>query len=526
MPAASRPEHLDCSIPEASSRVCLSAVTKHFFDVLANESVDLTLLEGEIHALLGENGAGKSTVCSVLAGLYQPDSGTVTIDGEPVRFTSPADALAAGIGMVYQHFRLVNELTVAENIALGHPATPRIVSNAWLTDVCAHVSDKFGLSLDADALVGSLSVGEQQRVEIARLLHRGVRTLILDEPTAVLTPQEADVLFDNLRALARSGSRVVVVTHKLDEVLAVADSVTVMRAGKVISSSSAKGATAESLSAEMVGRPVAAVTSQPSRAVDTRATALRVEGVTVSGEGEIPAVKDVTFEVDRGEILGVCGVSGNGQRELAEALAGIRRIAAGTVHLDSEDLTVASVATRARRGLAYIPEDRMTTGMAAGLTIEDNLLLRSYRDPEVARGPLINYARADKTAQRLIEEYDVRGVRPGVPASALSGGNIQRAILAREISRRPTVIIASAPTRGLDVGATMAVRQALLDARDESCAVLLISEDLDELLAISDRLVVMFGGELVGSFSTDQVDILALGALMAGVGAGNAKSSP
>ncbi len=498
--------------------VRLDRISKRFFAVTANDSVDLVLRRGEIHALLGENGAGKSTVCSILAGLYQPDSGTVRIDGDLTRFTSPSDALAAGVGMVYQHFRLVDELSVAENIVLGHPDVPGRVSRRWLVETCRQVAERFGMELDPLVAVGDLAVGQQQRVEIARLLHRGVRVLILDEPTSVLAPQESTALFENVRELAAAGHSILIVTHKLDEVLAVADRVTVMRAGRVVSSRSAEGATAGSLSREMVGRDVEAVEGHRSGSRPDRVV-LRVEGLTVPGvPGSVAAVEDASFTVHGGEILGVCGVSGNGQKELAEALAGMREPVSGSIWLEGEDVSRRSVAYRCDNGMSYIPEDRMATGVAAGLSVEDNLMLRSYRDPAFRRGPIVNYGRAHEVARNLISEFDIRGIRPGVPASALSGGNVQRVILAREISRRPSLMLAASPTRGLDVGAATAVRKAIVDGRNDGLAVLLISEDLDELLSVSDRLIVMFEGRIVGTFAAAAASVEQLGELMTGVG--------
>ena len=501
------------------ARLRLDRITKHFFDVVANQDVDLAVRSGEIHALLGENGAGKSTACSILAGLYHPDSGRILVDGKPKQFGSPSDALEAGIGMVYQHFRLVDELSVAENIVLGHPDVPRRITQRWLLETFHQVSERFGLDLDPLVLVGDLAVGQQQRVEIARLLHRGVNVLILDEPTAVLTPQECDALFDNLRKLASADQSVVIVTHKLSEVLAIADWVTVMRAGRVVSSGPARGATPEVLSRQMVGREIEAVEGHNPGGVQLDRPVLRVEGLTVEGPSRsVNAVAGVSFTVNSGEILGVCGVSGNGQRELAEALAGMRSAIEGSVWLSEQDISRASVVDRADRGMSYVPEDRLTTGIAAGLPIEVNLLLRLYRDPNLRLGPIVRYDRAEEIIKGLIDIYDIRGVRPGLPTSALSGGNIQRAILAREISRRPSVLVAASPTRGLDVAATMAVRRMLLHARQDGLAVLLLSEDLDELFAISDRLVVMYEGAIVGGFDIGEASVERIGELMAGVG--------
>jgi simple sugar transport system ATP-binding protein len=502
----------------------LKGVTKRFFGVAVNDGVDLCVRTGEVHALLGENGAGKSTACSILAGLYQPDSGDVQIGGRSLRLGSPADALAAGVGMVYQHFRLVDELTVAENVVLGHPDVPVRVGRRWMVDTCHAVVERFGLHLDPTAIVGELAVGEQQRVEIARLLHRGVRVLILDEPTAVLTPHESDVLFENVRRLASAGHAVVIVTHKLSEVLAIADTVTVMRDGRVVANGPAGAYTSASLAREMVGRQVAGVVV--SDRVDAPRTGavdedvLVVSDLSVDGTTRASTIANVSFHVGRGEILGVCGVSGNGQRELAEALIGMRPARSASIRLNGREIAGESVAARVALGMSYIPEDRLTTGVAPGLSVEDNLLLRSYRDSGVRRGPFLDYARALTATQSMIDRFDVRGVRPGAATSALSGGNIQRVILAREISRQPSVVIACSPTRGLDVNATMEVRRVLAEARDEGLAVLLISEDLDEVLAMSDRLVVMFHGELVGEFARRDAEVAAVGELMAGVIAG------
>jgi simple sugar transport system ATP-binding protein len=431
--------------------------------------------------------------------------------------------------MVYQHFRLVDELTVAENIVLGQPGVPLRVGRQWLVDTCHAVGDRFGLDLDPNAIVGELAVGEQQRVEIARLLHRGVRVLILDEPTAVLTPQESDALFEHVRNFAAEGHAIVIVTHKLSEVLAIADTVTVMRDGRVVANGPARSHTPASLAREMVGRQVADVVmvdriDTPAAAGPTAAApadgVLVVDRLSVDGTTRASTIECVSFHVDRAEIFGVCGVSGNGQRELAEALAGMRAARSGSIRLNGQEVADDSIAERVARGLSYIPDDRLATGVAPALSVEDNLLLRSYRDPAVRRGPLLDDARALALTQSMIDRFDVRGVRPGAPTSALSGGNIQRVILAREISRRPSAVIACSPTRGLDVNATMEVRRVLAEARDEGLAVLLISEDLDEVLTMSDRLVVMYHGRFVGEFAGREASVDVVGELMAGVHAG------
>ena len=521
-PAGGEPTDRSTTPAEA---VRLDGVTKHFFGEAANDAVDLVVQYGHVHALLGENGAGKSTACSIMAGLYQPDGGTLRVDGVERRFGSPADALSAGVGMVYQHFRLVEELTVAENIVLGHPDVPARLRRRWLTETCRRVATEFGLTLEPMATVGDLAVGQQQQVEIARLLFRGVRTLVLDEPTAVLTPQEARTLFDNVRRLVDDGHAIVIVTHKLDEVLAVADTVTVMRHGRVVAHGPAAAHTPQSLAHAMVGRDVDTIGSvlptRPPSGPDGRAipasTVLAVDHLTIAGASSRVAVDDVSLTVADGEIVGVCGVSGNGQRELAEGLLGIRRARAGSIRMRGREIGHATVAARIAAGMSYVPEDRLATGVAPGLTVEDNLILRTYRDGALRHGLLLDRDAARAEANALIGEYDVRGVRAGLPISMLSGGNIQRVILAREISRRPSLLVAASPTRGLDIAATAAVRELLRDARAGGLAILLISEDLDELFALSDRLVVMYRGRLVGSFTNGHVTTEELGRLMAGV---------
>jgi len=510
-------------LPGASSLpiVELRAITKRFYGVKANDQVDFAVCEGEIHGLLGENGAGKSTLCSVMAGLYQPDSGLISVRGVPVTLTSPAKALEAGIGMVYQHFRLVNELTVAENLVLGHPDVPRKITKQWLIETASRIAETYGLHVDPKARVADLSVGEQQRVEILRLLHRGVELLILDEPTAVLTPQETDTLFAGMRELAGLGRSVIVVTHKLGEVIAIADNITVMRGGAVVGESVAADASPRSLSKMMVGSIVEEARLARTHTGGTRV--LEVRNLTVQGVGDgVPALDGLSLEVGSGEILGVCGVSGNGQKELAEAIVGLSPVANGSIRFNGKEIANTPIRSRIDQGLAYVPADRLSTGLASGMSVTENLMLKSYWTPSFARGPFVDYRKARRYAAELIDDYDVRGVVPNIPASALSGGNIQRVILAREISSNPKLIVAASPTRGLDVRATKAVRELLMRQGDEGVAVLLISEDLDEILSITDRLVVIYRGRLVGSFATADAQVSRLGELMAGIDAGEA----
>jgi len=494
--------------------VRLTGITKSFFGTTANDGVDLDLLAGEIHALLGENGAGKTTLCSVLAGLYRPDAGRIEVDGVAQDFHSPRDALAVGVGMVYQHFRLVDGFTVAENLALGHPESPQRLSKRSLERTIGRLAERFGLAVHPEARIYELSVGEQQRVEILKLLYRGVRVLILDEPTAVLTPQETDALFDVLRTIRREGRVIVFVSHKLREVLDISDRVTVLRDGRRIGQLASADADPAGLARMMVGGELRL--PQFDSVAEPGPTVVAVRGLRVRGDHRREAVGGVDLDVRGGEILGIAGVAGNGQRELAEALAGVRRIEAGSVILNGRDVTSGGALDRIRHGLAFVPEDRLDTGVAAGLPLEENLVLKSYRDPPISRGPLISRREIEKRAADLARQFDIRGARRGLPVSLLSGGNLQRAILAREISRRPKLLIASSPTRGLDVGAAATVRQVLLDQRAEGASVVLISEDLDELQALCDRVAVMYEGAVIGEVPADRFDIEEIGLMMAG----------
>jgi simple sugar transport system ATP-binding protein len=500
------------------------AVSKQFGETLANDRVDFDVRRGEVHALLGENGAGKSTLCSILAGLYRADSGELLIEGVPTRFDAPSDALEAGIGMVYQHFRLVPTFTVAENLFLGNPAAPRWLRRRELEARAAELMTRYGLEVAPGARVRDLAVGERQRAEILRLLTRDVRVLILDEPTAVLAPTEAELLLAALRGLAAEGRAVVLVSHKLAEVTAVADRFTVMRDGRVVLSAPA-GVSAEELARAMFDRPQDAVRPAGMRAdgaapaVATEPAPLQLAGLCVRGDDGSQRVGDVTLTVRSGEIVGIAGVAGNGQRELAEALAGLRRPASGTILLDGVDVTTASVRARADRGLAYVPEDRLHVGVAGALTVERNAVLRSYWRPPAARGPFVSRRAERELAAQLVERFDVRGVRDGVPVRALSGGNVQRLILGRELSQDPRLLVAASPTRGLDAAASERIRRLLLDVRDRGAGVLLLSEDLDELFAVSDTIAVMYSGRVVAVLPREQATVDSVGALMTGLGA-------
>lgn len=471
--------------------ISMKGITKRFPGVIANEGVDFDLAPGEVHALLGENGAGKSTLMSILTGLYRPDEGALSVQGRPVAFAAPRDAIAAGIGMVHQHFKLVGPLTVLENIILGEEGSLQLNRTAIAAKI-AEVSAAFGLKVDPGARVDTLSVGEQQRVEILRLLYRGAQVLILDEPTAVLTPQEADALFATLRSMAHSGKGVIIITHKLHEVMAVSDRCTVLRRGKVVGSVATSATTPTELTELMVGRSVALEREKEESAPG--AVALEVADLWVTGDRGTSAVRGATLQVRQGEILGIAGVAGNGQRELAEAIAGIRRSDKGRVAHDGR--------------LAYIPEDRLGTGLVGNLDLAENAYLRAYRGAKMSgRWSFV---------QSLMERFDVRAASSRTPIKLLSGGNQQKLLVGRELLTDPSVIVAAQPVRGLDVAATESVHNLLLQARADRKAVLLISEDLDELIALSDRIAVLCAGRVMGIVEARPELIPQIGLMMAG----------
>ncbi|MEX0664276.1 MAG: ABC transporter ATP-binding protein [Acidimicrobiia bacterium] len=491
-------------------------VDKSFGSNHAVRGMDWAVRQGEVHALLGENGAGKSTLCSILAGLYQPDSGHIRIHGEQRVLSSPHDGLAYGVGMVYQEFRLVRSLTVAENLGLAAPDTGVFVRRRELEQRAAALVEQFGLAIPQRARVGDLSMGEQQRVEILQLLVRDAGVLILDEPTSVLTPQEADALFKTVRSLADSGRSVVLVSHKLDEVCHVADRITVLRDGRKVGQVQADELEPRALARLMVGREIKPASR--TRTARKDAVALEVEGLRVADDRGRETVCGVDLVVHRGEILGIAGVSGNGQRELAEAIAGTRRSTAGTIRVGSSqiDVTRFSVTERARVGVAYVPDDRLHTGTAAGLPAWVNLSLRNFWHSTYLRGRLLMTRRLRANADTLIGKFSVKGVSRDGPVRQLSGGNLQRLILAREFEHEPDVVVAASPTRGLDVGAVVATHQLLFQRCEAGAGVLVISEDLDELLLISDRIAVLYEGRVVGECAPEDIDVETLGAWMSG----------
>jgi simple sugar transport system ATP-binding protein len=494
--------------------VTMRGIVKRFGPVIANDHVDFTLARGEIHALLGENGAGKTTLMRILYGLYHPDEGEIRVKGEPVTIHSPKDAIRLGIGMVTQHFALAAPLTVTENVVLGYTDGFRLDLNAAQKKVAA-AAERFGIQVDPAAVVGDLSVGQRQRVEILKALYREADVLILDEPTAVLTPQEVDQLFEGLQRMQSQGLSVVFISHKLHEVMAITDRVTVLRQGKVIGTVRTADTTPSELARMMVGRPTFGV-SKPENPPQEEAL-LRLEKVSALDNQGLPAVKDVTLQVRAGEILGLAGVSGNGQRELAQVLEGVRPCTGGYIIANGHDITNAGPRKIMAAGVGRIPEDRHES-VVPDLTVAQNMALE-HLDEFTRRGALDRQGiRAH--AERLIQAYQIKA-RPDDPIRTLSGGNMQKVILARVLERNPSVIIVAQPTRGLDVGATEYVRQKLLEQRQRGAAILLISEDLDEILELSDRIAVIYEGEIMGVVSPD-VDIETLGLLMSGVRAGHA----
>jgi general nucleoside transport system ATP-binding protein len=496
----------------------MHGITKRFPGVLANDSVDFEAAAGEVHALLGENGAGKSTLSNILTGLYRPDEGEIELNGEPVHFRSPSDAIDAGVAMVHQHFRLVPPFTVAENVVLGEhrdEARSFVLRPRQIERSVAHLGGRYGIAVDPRARVWQLSVGEQQRVEILKALYREARILIMDEPTAVLTPQEAEALFSTLRAMAAEGRTVVFISHKLHEVKAVADRVTVLRGGRNVATVAAAGATTRELAAMMVGRDVDLTRREERERSPSDEAALEVENLVVQGDRGEVAVRGLSVTVRAGEILGVAGVAGNGQREFAEALTGMRP-AAGSVRVSGLRLRLGDPRAAIAARVAHVPEDRLGTGVSPSLSIASNSVLKSYRGSEMSRGPMLRRRLIRERAVELIHRYGVATPGPDLPARDLSGGNLQKLVLGREFSGSPRVLVAASPTRGLDVGAIETVHAYLRQAATDGVAILLISEDLDEILALADRIVVMYEGRLTGSFDAGTATVEDIGLAMAG----------
>lgn len=492
----------------------MEEIVIRFPGVLANDRVNLTLKKGEIHALLGENGAGKSTLMNALAGLYQPTSGTIKINGELVSFNSPRDAIDKGIGMVHQHFMLVPTQTVTENILLGLPEPRFFMNMAVYDEKILALEEQFGLRVDPKAYIWQLSVGEQQRVEILKTLYRGAGILIMDEPTAVLAPTEIDELMDTMRAMVAQGKSIIFISHKLQEVAAVADRVTVLRKGKVTAEGiSIEGLTKKKLAQLMVGRSVVfSVHKEPQQPGDI---VLEVKDVYAKNNKGLPALRGVSLDVRRGEILGLAGVSGNGQSELAEVITGLRPCS-GSITINGVEVSNQPPIKSIRSGVSHVPEDRSRVGSAPNMSITENTIMKNYRNPPISTRWSVNYTTAQTQARGLKNAYDILAPSVNTMARKLSGGNLQKVILAREISAEPELMVAVQPTRGLDVGAIEGIQTLLLEQRAAGTAVLLISEEMEELLALSDRIAVISEGEIMGIIDGEDADINVIGLMMTG----------
>jgi simple sugar transport system ATP-binding protein len=502
---------------EPANAIEVTGVTKRFPGVIANSDINITVRRGTVHAIVGENGAGKSTLMKILYGMQQPDEGEIRIDGRPVSFHSPADAIAAGVGMVHQHFMLADNFTVLENIVLGsEPTSAGRLDFGRARRRIAELSSTYGLDLDPDELVERLGVGERQRVEIAKVLYRGARLLILDEPTAVLVPHEVDELFENLRELKSEGLTILFISHKLDEVISVADEITVVRRGRTVGTADPRTVTTRQLAEMMVGSELP---SPETRSDTVRAdVVLAVRDLSVAGDGGRDAVSGVSFEIHAGEVFGIAGVEGNGQSELVEALIGIHPVKAGTITLAGQDITNQSTRARRLAGIGYIPEDRQRQGLLLDATLWENRILGHSDSPPNIKGLLIDRAGARRDTKRIVAEFDVRTPGIEVPALTLSGGNQQKLIVGRELSGNPVLLIASQPTRGVDVGAQAAIWEHVRNARAAGLAVLLISADLEELIGMSDAIQVMLRGRFVGAADPATVTAEELGSAMTGAG--------
>ncbi|MET0826681.1 MAG: ABC transporter ATP-binding protein [Acidimicrobiales bacterium] len=499
----------------------LEGIVKRFPGVVANDGVDLAVRRGTIHALVGENGAGKSTLMKILYGMQPPDEGTMSVNGQPVAFRSPKDAINVGIGMVHQHFMLADQLTVLENIVLGdEPSQVGRIDFKEARERIQKLSSAYGLDVDPNQTVETLGVGERQRVEIIKVLFRGARILILDEPTAVLVPQEIEELFDNLRELKAQGETIVFISHKLDEVLAIADTITVLRAGRTVATVDPHDVTAGDLAELMVGSELP--TPETRESTVTEEVGLEVDDVSVQGEGDRWLLEHIAFEVHRGEVVGVAGVEGNGQTELIDVVLGLQPATTGAIRLGDEDLV--AVGTRARReaGIGYIPEDRHRRGLLMSSPLWENAMLGHQTQPPYAKGPWIDRAGAKRRTEEILDTYDVRAPGFAVAGYALSGGNQQKLVVGRELMAGAKVLLANHPTRGVDVGAQAAVWDHLRDARAAGLATLLVSADLEELIGLSDRLLVMLRGRIVAELDPATVTPEELGSYMTGARSGEA----
>jgi simple sugar transport system ATP-binding protein len=498
----------------------MRGITKKFPLVLANDDVHFQVRQGEIHALVGENGAGKSTLVNILYGLLRPDRGTIRINGQDVQMTDPGDAIRLGIGMVHQHFMLIAPFTVAENVVLGQePAIGGMVDISRANRIVRELSEQYGLKVDPTAKVDTLSVGIEQRIEIIKVLYRGAEILILDEPTAVLTPQEVDELFEIMRSLKDQGKTIIFITHKLQEVTAISDAVTVMRRGKVVGTVSVKDTSRQEIATLMVGRQVLLRVERTQ--ADPGDIVLRVKKLHALNNKNLPALRNISFTVREGEILGIAGVEGNGQSELVEVLTGLRRAQSGQVELNGRVITNFAPRMIRERGTCHIPEDRHRRGLVLDFSVAQNMVLGIHYRPPFVRNLLldvINFTAIKEKAKRLLQEFDIRPADEENPAGNLSGGNQQKVIVAREFDQNPKLLIAAQPTRGIDVGSIEFIHQRLLQARDEDKAVLLVSADLEEILSLSDRIAVFYEGRIAGILDPSEATEARLGMMMTGGG--------
>ncbi|HGJ7431372.1 TPA: ABC transporter ATP-binding protein [Streptococcus pneumoniae] len=498
-------------------------ITKVFGGFVANDKINLHLRKGEIHALLGENGAGKSTLMNMLAGLLEPTSGEIAVNGQVVNLDSPSKAASLGIGMVHQHFMLVEAFTVAENIILGSELTKNgVLDIAGASKEIKALSERYGLAVDPSAKVADISVGAQQRVEILKTLYRGADILIFDEPTAVLTPSEIDELMAIMKNLVKEGKSIILITHKLDEIRAVSDRVTVIRRGKSIETVEIAGATNADLAEMMVGRSVSFKTEK--QASKPKEVVLSIKDLVVNENRGVPAVKNLSLDVRAGEIVGIAGIDGNGQSELIQAITGLRKVESGSIELKGDSIVGLHPRQITELSVGHVPEDRHRDGLILEMMISENIALQTYYKEPHSKNGILNYSNITSYAKKLMEEFDVRAASELVPAAALSGGNQQKAIIAREIDRDPDLLIVSQPTRGLDVGAIEYIHKRLIEERDNGKAVLVVSFELDKILNVSDRIAVIHDGKIQGIVSPETTNKQGLGVLMAGGNLGKEKS--
>ncbi|MCT4621093.1 MAG: ABC transporter ATP-binding protein [Marinisporobacter sp.] len=491
--------------------VAMAGIGKRFGENWVNQDVDFSLKSGEIHALLGENGAGKSTLMNILAGVYKQDAGEMMLHGKKVILTSPRDAISNGVGMIHQHFKLVENLTASENIILGYKKGLFLNKKKIEKDI-RDFSEKYGLSIDPSDYVYHMSVGEKQRIEILKALYRGADILILDEPTAVLTPQEIKELFDILRKMAANGCGIIIITHKMREVMDLADRITVLRKGVRVGTVLKSQVDEKELTEMMVGKPVSEKKIKDRK--EGKEIGLAIENVTIHNDKGITALKNISFQVRKGEIVGIAGISGNGQKELAEGIAGLRKMENGAIKIDGEGVGGKTVRQIIDMGLSFVPEDRIGTGLVGSMDLTDNLILKDYRKEKRRKGFFIQKKKIREEARKIVDRFDIKIADIDAPISSLSGGNLQKILLGREILEDPKVLIAAYPVRGLDIATTEAVYDLLLKQRDQGCAVLFISEDLEHILRLSDRIVVLEGGRVTGIVKPEETTMDEIGMMM------------